>query len=114
MSNITNSVPSHVLKKPLSAITIADLPAIDQSPQKKQRAKKHAVSKLKQKNRKSNQFQMTTPLDLSIEAGNNYKLQGFSPDADDGIWTCNEVSHSITGKQASTTHISLHRPPQVS
>jgi phage protein D len=99
---------------PTPAGPVPSIPSKTKNADKKARAKKAADSKLKQKNRKHHTISITTLFDLTVEAGNNYKLSGFSPDIDDGVWTVGEVTHSLTGKSASTTRIHFYRRPEVS
>lgn len=113
MPNLSDNIPTtHIQLPPLTPIK-EPLKTKTTNADRQARAKEAAVSKLKQKNRKHHTMNISTFLDLSIEAGNNYQMSGFSPDIDDGIWTVGEVTHTITGKTASNTKISLHRPPDV-
>jgi hypothetical protein len=107
------NIPDTHKTLPLPALTPEKLPVQTKDADRKARAKKVADSKLKQKNRKHHTIQITTILDLSVEAGNNYTLSGFSPDIDQGVWTVAEVVHSITGKSASSSRISFYREPSV-
>jgi hypothetical protein len=113
MPNLSDNIPqTHITLPPLAPLN-TPLNTKTKNPDRQARAKEAAVSKLKQKNRKHHTMAITTLLDLSVEAGNNYQMSGFSPDIDDGIWTVEEVTHSITGKSASNTKISFHRPADV-
>ena len=70
------------------------------------RAKRVARSKLKKKNRKGKKHQMTIPLNLRVEAGTVYTLQGFSPDFD-GPWLVTEVEHKFAAKGGATTVLNM-------
>jgi hypothetical protein len=66
-------------------------------------------AKLKQKNRKANEFVIEFPLILTIEAATNYNLSGFTPDAELDVWTVADVVHSFKGKSGSTTKVTFRR-----
>jgi phage protein D len=113
MPNLSDNIPETHITLPKLTVVASPLSPKTKDPDKQARTKEAAISRLKQKNRKHHTMEMTTLFDLSIEAGNNYKFTGFSPDIDDGIWTVAEVTHSMTGKSASNTRIQFHRPPEV-
>jgi phage protein D len=83
----------------------------DTSPTVLAKAKLCASSKLRQQNRKQNEFRLVLPLDLSKEAGQVCGLSGFTPDASKLTWTIHDVTHKMTAQSGSTTELVLHRPP---
>jgi hypothetical protein len=79
----------------------------ESSPTVIQSAKKSAVSHLKRKNRKQNQFILTFPVTFQIEAGTKYNVSGFTPDADAQDWIVEEVEIRMSGKHGSETRVTM-------
>jgi hypothetical protein len=72
----------------------------------KTKADRSARAKLKKKNRKGKRHRIVFPLNLRLESGNVYTLQGFSPDFD-GDWLVIGCEHRFAGKSGSTTTLEL-------
>ena len=68
-----------------------------------------ALAKLRQKNRKGNEFIITLPLVTTMESGTVYKVSGFSPDADEANWVLIDVVLSFKGKSGSTTKCTFQK-----
>ncbi len=74
-----------------------------------QKANLVALAKLRQKNRKGNEFIIDMPLNLAFESGTVYLLSGFSPDADAANWVLIDVAHAFKGKGGSTTKCTFQK-----
>jgi hypothetical protein len=72
------------------------------------KAHRTARGKLKKKNRKGKKHRIVVPLNLTLEAGNVYTLEGFSPDFD-GNWLLIECEHKFVGKSGSTTSLDFEK-----
>lgn len=82
------------------------VPAVDSNTASTTKAGRVAKSKLKKKNRKGKKHRITVPLNLRVEAGTVYTLQGFSPDFD-ANWLVTECEHKFSAKGGSTTSLDL-------
>ncbi len=102
-------VPSDHTDPPAQPVAPTPLKSDETDPSVTDKAKKVAKAKLKQKNRKANEFVITLPLNLAFEAATVYKLQGFTPDANERTWVVTDVIHSFRGKTGSTTKVTLRR-----
>lgn len=103
------TVPRENKDLPATPGVQAPLKSDETNPDVVDKAKKVAKAKLKQKNRKANEFVILLPLNLTFESGTVYKLQGFTPDADARTWVVTEVNHSFKAKDGSTSKITLRR-----
>jgi hypothetical protein len=69
-----------------------------------------ALAKLRQKNRKGNEFIITLPLVTTMESGTVYSLSGFTPDAEPPTkWVLIDVVLSFKGKSGSTTKCTFQK-----
>ena len=74
-----------------------------------EKAKLVALSKLRQKNRKGNEFIITFPILTTLESGTVYSLNGFTPDGDSGQWVLVDCVLSFKGKSGSTTKCTFQK-----
>jgi hypothetical protein len=102
------SVPSDHKELPPLPQTTTD-PGTETNAVVTQKAKQVSLSKLRQKNRKGNEFIITLPILTTMEAGTTYSLSGFSPDADAGQWVLVDVVLSFKGKSGSTTKCTFQK-----
>ncbi len=102
-------VPSDHTDPPAKPVVPSPLKSDETDPAVTDKAKTVALAKLKQKNRKANEFVITLPLNLAFEAATVYKLQGFTPDANVNTWVVTDVTHTFRGKTGSTTKVTLRR-----
>jgi hypothetical protein len=103
------TVPQESQTAPTQPTKPTPLESQETNPAITDKAKKVATAKLKQKNRKANEFVITIPLNLQFEAGTVYTLSGFTPDANTGTWLVTDVNHSFKGKTGSVTKVTLRR-----
>ena len=73
------------------------------------KAKKTAESRLRQKNRKGNEFIIEFPILTTMESGTVYSVSGFTPDADAVSWVLVDVVMSFKGKAGSTTKCTFQK-----
>ncbi len=73
------------------------------------KAKKTAESRLRQKNRKGNEFIIEFPILTTMESGTVYSVSGFTPDADAVKWVLVDVVMSFKGKGGSTTKCTFQK-----
>jgi hypothetical protein len=103
------TVPNNNTALPPQPTVPSPLQSSETDPTVTDKAKKVAKAKLKQKNRKANEFVLNMPLNLAFEAASVYKLSGFTPDANAGTWVVTDVNHTFKGKTGSTTKVTLRR-----
>ncbi len=103
------TVPSTHTQLPPAPVVPEPLQSDETDANLVQKAKTVARAKLKQKNRKANEFVITMPLNLAFEASTVYNLQGFTTDANAGTWVVSDVNHTLKGKTGSVTKITLRR-----
>jgi hypothetical protein len=73
------------------------------------KAKLTAAAKLRQRNRKGNEFIIEFPILTTMESGTVYSVSGFTPDADNSLWTLIDVVMSFKGKGGSTTECTFQK-----
>jgi hypothetical protein len=103
------TVPQESQTPPTQPTVPTPLQSEETNPAITAKAKDVATAKLKQKNRKANEFVITMPLNLQFEAGTVYTMNGFTKDADTGTWVVTDVNHSFKGKTGSVTKVTLRR-----
>jgi hypothetical protein len=106
---ISLTVPSSHTTLPSQATAPSPLQSSETNPIITSKAATVSKAKLKQRNRKANEFVIEFPLILTIEAATTYNLSGFTPDADLDVWVASDVVHSFKGKSGSTTKVTFRR-----
>jgi phage protein D len=101
-------LPPLIAKPWQRTIYPAQMPVVDTNAASTSKAKRKSRARLKKKNRKGKKHRLTLALDLTLEAGDVYTLQGFSPDFD-GPWLITEVEHKFAGKSGSQTTLTLQK-----